>query len=606
LDLSLTLNKTKNPKPKTQNQPMNITDYKEVWQIDAGGQIFEASFEEMAQWIFDGSLLPQDMVKRGNLRWIEARKVPALLKFFNANDNGEPAPVFASTTDVQGVSENQTAQPQNFTTEQQPFVSNPYQTTIIHPAETNFQAPQNPFEVTDSAQNFQDQNAWQEPQFYQSAQQFNEPAAHEFNVMPTADFCSMHPEAPTAFLCGTCGNGFCPACPKSYGGSVKICPFCGAMCKSVKEVVEKSQAAFQYEKDMSKGFGAEDFFNALVYPFKYKSSLFFGAIMFMFFTLGQSAGGMGSIFMIGGALVCFMMANTLTFGVMANTVENFAQGKIGGNFMPTFDDFSLWDDVVHPFFLSIGVYLVSFGLVIVIFIGIIIWGLNQVSNSITNSYQPAENTKIITDKNSPIRNNPNFQRQDEFYGDKEMPDEDKINRAQSKPGDTEEDVKRANDTINEYRKKQLESGLGKSPETEQKEKEQFYQNFKNVGGTLLILLFLGALWGIFYFPAACLVAGYTRSFVATMNPTIGWETIKLLGWDYVKLWFMGLIVMIIVPFIIGIILGLIFMPFNLPTFGNLPVKAVSALFVFYFSVVFSVILGFALYKNADKMNLYRN
>ena len=51
---------------------MNITDYKEIWQVDAGGQIYEASFEEMAQWIFEGSILPQDMVKRGNLRWIEA------------------------------------------------------------------------------------------------------------------------------------------------------------------------------------------------------------------------------------------------------------------------------------------------------------------------------------------------------------------------------------------------------------------------------------------------------------------------------------------------------------------------------------------------------
>ena len=59
-----------------------------------------------------------------------------------------------------------------------------------------------------------------------------------------------------------------------------------------------------------------------------------------------------------------MLANTLTFGILANTVRNMAQGKLGLNFMPSFEEFSLWDDVMHPFFLSIGVYISSFGPII--------------------------------------------------------------------------------------------------------------------------------------------------------------------------------------------------------------------------------------------------
>src|SRR5687768_7592104 len=90
---------------------MNVTDYKEIWQIDAGGQIYEASFEEMTQWIFEDSLLPQDMVRRGNLRWIEARKVPTLMPFFSARENGLPAPVFASAIGAQDGFDNS---PQNF------------------------------------------------------------------------------------------------------------------------------------------------------------------------------------------------------------------------------------------------------------------------------------------------------------------------------------------------------------------------------------------------------------------------------------------------------------------------------------------------------------
>ena len=143
---------------------------------------------------------------------------------------------------------------------------------------------------------------------------------------------------------------------------MKICPFCGAMCKSVKEVQEKAQAAFQYERAITKGFGSEDFFAALSYPFRYKTSLIIGAIMFMLFTLGQGAGSMGNIMLGGAGIVCWMMSNMLTFGVLANTVNNFSQGRINENFMPGFEDFSLLDDVVHPFFLSIGTYLVSFGL----------------------------------------------------------------------------------------------------------------------------------------------------------------------------------------------------------------------------------------------------
>jgi len=48
-----------------------------------------------------------------------------------------------------------------------------------------------------------------------------------------------------------------------------------------------------------------------------------------------------------------------------------ASGHLGKNFIPDFEDFSIWDDVVHPFFLSIGAYAVSFGLLIVLVTGIV-------------------------------------------------------------------------------------------------------------------------------------------------------------------------------------------------------------------------------------------
>ncbi len=85
--------------------------------------------------------------------------------------------------------------------------------------------------------------------------------------------------------------------------------------------------------------------------------MYFGAILFAVFSFGQSAASIGGMFMMFSALFCVMASNMLTFGILANTVENFSQGKLETNFMPDFDDFSMWDDVVHPFFLSIAAYI---------------------------------------------------------------------------------------------------------------------------------------------------------------------------------------------------------------------------------------------------------
>lgn len=57
----------------------NIDSNPEQWQVEAGGNIYDTSFDEMKLWIAEGSLLRIDRVRKGNLRWIEAGKVPTLL-----------------------------------------------------------------------------------------------------------------------------------------------------------------------------------------------------------------------------------------------------------------------------------------------------------------------------------------------------------------------------------------------------------------------------------------------------------------------------------------------------------------------------------------------
>jgi hypothetical protein len=79
---------------------MNSANMKEIWQIDIGGQIYETDFEVMTQWILEGSVLPNDKLRCGNLRWVEARKIPALVPFFYAKEKGLPPSVLSTRFSV--------------------------------------------------------------------------------------------------------------------------------------------------------------------------------------------------------------------------------------------------------------------------------------------------------------------------------------------------------------------------------------------------------------------------------------------------------------------------------------------------------------------------
>src|SRR4051794_11189380 len=59
-----------------------------IWSVEVSGQLYEASVDELAQWVSEGALLSSDKVRRGNLRWIEAGKVPQLMPHFAAKARG--------------------------------------------------------------------------------------------------------------------------------------------------------------------------------------------------------------------------------------------------------------------------------------------------------------------------------------------------------------------------------------------------------------------------------------------------------------------------------------------------------------------------------------
>ncbi len=522
---------------ETANGNSNV---QENWQIEVAGKIYEAEFSELEQWIDEGSLQRTDKVKYGNLRWIEAGKVPKLVNFFNLGDGGNKSEIKINRTDA--------------TTQNRHFVIESAVT------EEKFQLNSNrSFDNTNN--NFQPTNDIQ-------------------TKILNANVCCFHPEIQSVYLCETCSNGFCQTCPKSYGGSVKICPYCGAMCKPLDEVKKASQNNYRRHADLNEGFGLADFGKSFAYPFKFKLSFIFGAIFFIFFSLGQSGAAFGGV-MLFAALISLLGSNMLGFGILANTLENFSQGKTDADFMPPFETFSIWDDVVQPFFLSIAVYAVSFGLFLAILLGGIFYSTNGVKKT-ENQALMQKVGQINQIKKEQNTTNPN------------------------EPMTAESQQKLQNAQAEQFDKlmKQMQdaNAADQSQPTADQGSIALSGDAPSFGLPLMMLLAISLLWAIFYFPAACAVAGYTRSFGAIFNLSIGFDTIKRLGADYLKVLLMFAAVVIMFS-IITSICAVALMPFEIPMLGNLPLKVVSGLLTFYLTVVTSCILGFALYKNSHKLEL---
>ncbi len=171
----------------------------EIWHTEVNGEVYETTFEVLTEWIADGSLLPQDRVRRGNLRWIEAQKVPVLHRFFNAKELGVSLPPVVTTTNSGGDAFQQRSE--NFNVETSP--------TFPAPAQTIDEPPPPAF--------YSDFKSW----------------------APTETECVLHKGKTAAFRCDTCANDFCKDCP-----SDRVCPMCGALCRPVDmPLTGRAQAA---------------------------------------------------------------------------------------------------------------------------------------------------------------------------------------------------------------------------------------------------------------------------------------------------------------------------------------------------------------------------
>jgi hypothetical protein len=205
-----------------------MQNFDKDWQVETRGQVYLADLEELKQWIAEGAVLPSDKVKRGKLRWLTAEKVPELCNSF--------------------YSYNLTA-------------------AFSHAVSVKF------LEL--------------EYAEFQTQFVFEVPLEEEVSEWNIEKFCYVHCLSDAVFACDSCQKSFCKICPKSYGGNVKICFLCGALCRTINETAKIHKSVGAINKPYSKtdkntgkgggqnqsGFQRPDFVKAFAYSLKYLKSV---------------------------------------------------------------------------------------------------------------------------------------------------------------------------------------------------------------------------------------------------------------------------------------------------------------------------------------------
>ena len=486
----------------------------EVWRVSTVEGIFETDLETLKQWIVEGCVLPTDKVSKGNLSWIEAGRVPKLKGAFDGDTRPAPKPqVLSFETFVASSPAFSSSQPHSTTP-----------TPWVEPAEA-----------------------------VESFEPVTTPAA------PTTNVCRNHPEAAPQYVCRMCGAVFCKACPKMVGGKVAVCPLCGDLCHEYRAVTEK---AARVEMQTS-GFGMEDFVRAIRYPMQHKVALLSGALIYGFLLL---AGFRGSV-----------LAWVILFGCMSHVISQVAWGRLNRSFMPDFSAFSWWDDVVVPAFLGLGIFIVSWGPLIVLVLALM-FGVLSGAGLEPGSISGGDDVAVSTG-----------------------PDFDVLTDPEADPAKLAEE----NRKLEELRPGGVVAREAEEAQAEASDPAGVFRDllpFLGAGAAIALLFLLCAGWGLFYHPMAFAVAGYTQSFGSVLNPLVGLDTIRRMRGTYFKAFAMVMVVQI-VSFIVGAIISIVTSPLALPFMGNIFGNFINATFTFYFNLVIACILGLALFKCADRLGI---
>jgi len=374
-----------------------------------------------------------------------------------------------------------------------------------------------------------------------------------------ATACYNHPDVPAKYICRVCTGTSCDLCTRFIGVSkVPLCPLCGDLCR----LIEQERERLKREEFRSTAFGFEDFGRALRYPWQHKVPLLFGAALYGFLLLAGSR----------GRIVAFV----IMFGCIAHVINQVAYGKLDQSFLPDLSAFSLWDDLICPLGLGIGITIVTWGPAIVIGV-VFVFGVMSGPGAATIAANQQQSDRLSPEEMQTLTD----------------------------PNADPKKVEAANRKLN-----QLHPGYQTGPEDARSQERHGNQpadmkvilNYLRMGLVLLPFFLLSVAWAIFYYPMALTVAGYTESFGSVINPLVGLDTIRRMRGTYFKAF--GMVILIqIVGSIVAAIVGIILSPFDMPYVGNLPAMFMDGSLTFYFNLVIACILGLSLHKCADRLGI---
>lgn len=513
----------------------------EIWQVEVNGQIYEANFEELKQWIAERALLPEDKVRKGNLRWTQANQIPSLKLIFDRQNAPAVAPPPPKAPPA--------AKPMKF----EPVVETP---KMPLPLEKSVETPPSNFSTPPQAK--------------------------------SGNHCHFHRTERGVFVCRECSNVFCKSCPKNFG-AVRICPLCGEMCDPLTVNQGKTKKNARHRNAVIESFGLMDFIQAWVYPFKFWRSLGFGALFVALLSFG------GFYFNL--------LANMVLFSCISQTIGQVAHGNQDESFMSALTDFnelSIIEDILKPFLLSIGVFIVSWlplaALLFLLFFNVL--------NSISNPTADLSERRINASANAnALANSPTTQillgQRNANYNSLKSDDQTEINSIVTgeKAAQQRQEAQRIQETIAaSYQIK------GEEAKAQHELMSEMFLPLLRASTPLILLCVAAFLWGVFYSPIALAIAGYTRSFLQTINPLVGMDTISKMGSTYLIAFIFVILVQIIGVVTVAVI-GFMLSGFDSPSFGNLPAKFFGGVIWFYLALVIAFILGSALYKTSDRLGI---
>jgi hypothetical protein len=513
----------------------------EIWQVMTGEEVYQADLQTLKQWIGEGLVQPTDKVRKGALKWIEAQRAPVLRPVFT----GEEQPPQAAQPDEADEFE---ARPATDAFEPA-SVNDAFQPSHANAAQTHADAASSPSQAhTHGASSHTREVEW--PQTLGIGG--GEPSL--------SSSCRFHPTQGATLVCRACRATFCRACPNQVkASSVFLCPLCGGFCDPLERVAARANVyARQFE-----GFGLGDFRQALAYPFNHTSSLVGGAALYGLLTLG--------------GLRSQLLAWAFVFGCIALVIRRVGYGHTERDFMPDFSAFSFWDDVIVPFFLGVGITIVTVGPVILLVVALLFgwFGGGQKPFALAPPPSGAASRAITRDDLKTLANGGSAEQEAEL--------EQKV-QAMTPRG-------------------QIAQGIKDSERQEQESTALTVVRQLVARPGLIVLLTLAALgWAAFYYPMALLVAGWTEDFKSVVNPLVGLDTMRRMGATYFKAFLMYLAVES-ASFAAGLLIALVTSPFQMPFVGNLPGKFLGGAVTFYSSLVVACFLGLALFKSADRLGI---